>query len=220
MGLALLALAAIVTIPGRHGQRPLNAALLGTGAAAALFFPLRGATHAWIPGVAAIVAFVLAALFGLVAAGWATSLVVALVFGGAGSLIARALHLWWPPVGVLFFGLGLFAGMVNHKRLSVILPPVFAAIFTGWGCAIAWAPNWRGAHLWQLNDLDWVLGLVAVAAVVLLALSFEREHRKKLGLAARTKRMEDEELQRQLKAKQAAYERFQRVNPPDEPKAE
>src|SRR6185436_11271727 len=90
-GLALLALAAVITIPGRHGQRPLNAALLGAGAASALFFPLRGATHAWIPGVAAIVAFVLAALFGLLAEGWATSAVVALIFAGAGSLVARAL---------------------------------------------------------------------------------------------------------------------------------
>ena len=80
--------------------------------------------------------------------------------------------------------------MVNHRRLAVVLPPIFAAIFIGWGCAISWAPNWRGAHLWQLNDLDWVLGFIAVAAVVLLALALEREHRKKLGLAARTKRME------------------------------
>ncbi len=218
MGFALLGLALAVTIPGRHGQRLLNAAVLGCGAGALAFLGLRGVAHAWVPGIAAVVAGVLLALFGLVAVGWATSALLALLFAAGGSLAAQALHLWWPPVAVLCAGLGLFAGMVNHRRLSVVLPPLFGAVFVAVGAAISWAPNWRGAVLWQLNDLDWVLGLAGVVAVILLALSLEREHRKKLGLAARTRHMEDEELKKKLAAKQAAYERFQRLNPPDEPK--
>ena len=170
----------------------MNAALLGCGAGALAFFGLRGAAlpfssvalHVWVPGVTAVVAFVLCALFGLVADGWATAAVMAALFAGAGGLAAHALHLWRAPVLVLFAGLGLFAGMVNHQRLALVLPPLFCALFVAVGAAICWAPNWRGAALWQLNDLDWVLGLAGVVAVILLALSLEREHRRKLRLAS------------------------------------
>jgi hypothetical protein len=206
-GFALLGLAAVITLFGRHGQRPLNAALLGCSASAVALFGLRGAVHRWIPGVTAVVAFVLCALFGLVAEGWAAAVVVGLLLAGASSLVAHALHFFWLPVAVMFFGLGLFAGMVNHKRLSLWLPPIFSAIFIAWGCAISWAPNWRGAALWQLNYLDWVLGFAGIAAVVLLALSLGREHLQKLRLAARTEHMEDEELKAALAEKQASYQR-------------
>ena len=163
--------------------------------------------HVWVPGVTAVVVFVLCALFGLVAEGWATAAVMALLFAGGGWLAAHALHLLAAPVLVLFAGLGLFVGMVNHKRLSVVLPPLFCAAFVSVGAAICWAPNWRGSALWQLNDLDWVLGLAGVVAVILLALSLEREHRKKLRLAVRTRRMDDELLKKQIEAKKAAYRR-------------
>jgi hypothetical protein len=206
-GFALLGLSAVITLLGRHGQRPLNAALLGCGASAVAFFGLRGAVHRWIPGVTAVIAFVPFVLFGLLAEGWAAAVVVGLLFAGASSLVAHALHFFWLPVAAMFFGLGLFAGMVNHKRLSLWLPPLFSAIFLAWGCAISWAPNWRGAALWQLNDLDWVLGFAGIAAVVLLALSLEREHRKKLRLAARTQRMDDEDLKAALAEKQDSYQR-------------
>lgn len=215
MGLALLLLAFLVTLFGRHGQRLLNGALLGCGAGALAFFGLRGATHLWVPGVAAVVASVLAALFGVVAAGWATAALCALFFATAARSLASLFKLWWVPVSALAAGLGLFAGMANHLRLSVVLPPLFSAVFVAWGCAIAWAPNWRGAALWQLNDLDWVLGFAAVMAAVLLPLSLEREHRKKLRLASRTRNMDDEDLKKQLAVNQAARERFQRINPPE-----
>ena len=191
----------------------LNAAVLACGGAALAFFGLRS-LHAWAPGIAAVLAFVLLALFGLVAEGWATAALVALLFAGAASLGAGALYLWWLPAAVMFFGIGLFVGMVHHRRLSVWIPPLFSAAFIAWGCAIAWAPNWRGAALWQLNDLDWVLGLAGICAVVLLALSLEREHRKKLRLAARTRGMADEELRKKLAGKQAAFSRFNNIDPP------
>jgi len=213
VGFALLGLSLAITIPGRHGQRLLNAALLGCGAGALAFFGLRGSAHVWIPGVTAVVVFVLCALFGLVAVRWATSAVVALLFAAAASFGANALHIWWPPVAGLFGGLGLFVGMVDHKRVSLVLPPLFSALFVAVGAAISWAPHWRGAILWQLNDLDWVLGLAAIVAAILLALSLEREHRKKLRLEARTKRMDDEALKKQIESKKAAFQEvYDRAN--------
>ena len=191
----------------------LNAALLACGGGALVFFGLRG-FHAWAPGVAAVLVFVLLALFGLLAEGWATAAVVGVLFAGAAALGAFALHLWRPPLAVMFAGIGLFIGMVNHRRLSVWIPPPFCAAFIAWGCAICWAPNWRGAALWQLNDHDWVLGLAGLCAVVLVALSLEREHRKKLRLAARTRGMADDELKKKLAAKQAGFSRFNNIDPP------
>jgi hypothetical protein len=206
-GYALLALSAIVTIPGRHGQRPLNGALIGGGVFALAFLGLRGVLHAWVPGVTAVIAGTVAAAIAMVEVGWSTALVVAILFGGGAALAARWLGIptWglWPPAA----GLGLFAGMANRKRLSTWLPPLFASLFATLGAAILWAPHWRGAKLWQLNDVDWALGLWGALAVVLLALSLEREYRKRLRLAARTKEMQDEQLKKKIEAQQSAYRR-------------
>ena len=204
-GWALLALALVVTLPGRHGQRPLNGALLGGAAFALAFLGLRGVLHAWTPGIVAIVAGVLVAVFGIVAVGWGTSLVTGAAFAIAGAIVAR--HLKVPVWGLApaAGGIGIAAGMANHKRLSVVLPPIFAALFITLGAAILWAPHWRGAHLWQLNDVDWALGMWGVLTFVLLALALEREYRKRLRLAARTKAMEQEELKQQIEKRQAAY---------------
>lgn len=204
-GFALLALAVIVTVPGRHGQRPLNTALLGGGAAALALYALGD--QGWLPGVVAIVASVLLALFGMIASGWATALLVAGMAATAGALIARALQFLWPPVAAIFAGLGLYAGMVNHQRLALVLPPIFAALFAVVGAAIAWAPHWRGAHLGLLNDVDWTLGIAAGLAVALLALSRERERRRKQRIAARTKQMDDDELVTRLATQKEAYQR-------------
>lgn len=218
-GYALLSLAALVTLLGRHGQRPLNGALLGGGMFALAFLGLRGVLHAWAPGVVAIVAGVVIAVVSMVEVGWSTAVVVGLMFGCGGALAAWQLGIpaWGlaPPLG----GFGLFVGVVNHKRVSVMVPPLFASLFIALGAAISWAPHWRGAALWQLNDIDWALGLWGVLAVVLLALSFEREYRKKLRLAARTKAMQDDELQKQLEKRQAAYRKaFEKLQtlPPDD----
>lgn len=206
-GFSLLALAAAITLLGRKGQRLLNAVLLGGGAVALSLAGLRGAIHVWVPGVTAVVGGVIFALFGLVAARWATALVIALLLAAGGALAAHQLHLFMLPVAMLLGGVGLFIGMVNHKPISIGLPPIFAAAFVAWGCAISWAPNWRGAKLWQLNDLDWVLGFAGVAAVILLGLSFEREHRRKLRLALRAKELEEAALQETLESRKAAYQR-------------
>ena len=216
-GWLLLALALVVTVPGRHGQRPLNAALLGGGAFALAFLGLRGVGHAWLPGVAAVIASAPAALFGFVAMGWGTGLIAAVGLAAIAFVGAQAIGmpLWaaLPPSAVLGFVVGLY----DHKRVSLFLPPSFAALFATVGATVLWAPHQRGAGLWQLNDVSWALGLFGVLFAALLAVSLEREYRKKLRRKLGTPRMGDEALKKQLEAKKAAYQRaFEQLQEPPE----
>jgi hypothetical protein len=206
-GLALLALAAVITALGRHGQRPLNAALLGGGAVALALFTLRGAVHLWIPGVVAVIGGVLAACFGLAVLVWGTAFAMAAILGGAGALLARRLGLSWVVGFSPLAGMGLFAGVTKYQRISVFLPPIFAALFAALGAAIAWAPHQHGAKLWMLNDVEWTLGLAVLLLFPLLALSLEREHRRKRRLAMRTREMADSELKKKIASQKAAYDR-------------
>jgi hypothetical protein len=206
-GFALLALAALITLLGRHGQRPLNAALLSGAVVSVALFALRGAVHAWVPGVVAVIGGVLAALFGLVAPGWGTAFALAAILGGAGALLAWKLGLWWLAGFAPLAGIGLFVGISNHKRLSFLLPPLFSALFIALGAAIAWAPHQHGARLWQLNEVTWTLGLALLLVFPLLAVSLEREYRRKRRLAARTREMADTELKKKLASQKAAYQR-------------
>ncbi len=199
-GWALLALALVVTVPGGHGQRPLNAALLGGGAFALSFLGLRGVGHAWLPGVTA-----------------GTALVAAVGLAAVAFVLARAIGmpLWaaLPPSAVL----GFVVGMFNQKGVSLFLPPFFAALFATVGATVLWAPHQRGAGLWQLNDVSWALGLFGVLFAALLAVSLEREYRKKLRRKLGTPRMGDEALKKQLEAKKAAYQRaFEQLQEPPE----
>jgi hypothetical protein len=206
-GYALIGLAALITILGRRGQRPLNAALLGGGAVALALFTLRGALHEWVPGVVAIIGGVLLACLGLFAGAWGTAFVMAAILGGAGALAAHKLGLFWPVGLAPLFGLGLFVGIGNQKPLALALPPVFSAIFIAVGAAIAWAPHQHGAKLWQLNDVSWTLGLALLLLAPLLVLSFERDYRRKRRLAARTRQMEDVELQKRIAAQKKSFDR-------------
>ncbi len=211
-GYALLGLAALVTLPGRHGQRPLNAALIGGGVFAAALFALRGAVHPWVPGAVAIVGGVVAAALALIATRWGTAVAVAALLAAGGVPLARLLDLHWIAGVAAGAGLGLFAGMVNYRAVSLLLPPAFSALFVAVGAAIAWAPHQRGAVLWQLNDVRWTLGAAGVLFAPLLALSLERDYRARLRLKMRTKQMEDEELKKRIAARQRGYER---ANQPD-----
>lgn len=194
----LLLLAVVMTALGRNGQRPLNAFLLAIAGLVLTFFGLRKATLPWLPGVAAVVAMVLFGLFGFVATSWGTAAVVACALACVGGLGARLLHLPLWGLTALGFGLGLFVGMVQRKRIEVVVPPLLAALFAALGTAILWGPHWRGAFLWQLNDVDWVLALIAVLAALLLALALFRERLRERKRLARTQAMDDEELKRKL----------------------
>lgn len=199
-GYAMILLAVTVTVLGRHGQRPLNAAMLGAAAFSLAFFGLRGVLHAWLPGAAAVVAAVLAALFGSVADAWGTAFLLAALLGAAAAAAAQAVHLAWAPIAAVGASIGLFVGITRHRRLSVLLPPVFAGILAAVGAAIAWAPNRRGAFLWQLNEVGWVLALALAIIVPLFAISLERDRRRTRRLLARTREMDDEDLKKKIAA--------------------
>jgi membrane protein implicated in regulation of membrane protease activity len=176
-------------------------------------FALSGAGHPWLPGTAAIICGALAACFGFLAIGWGTAFAMAAILGGAGAIFARKLGLWWPAGLAPLAAIGLFIGISNHRQLALWLPPIFSALFVALGAAIAWAPHDRGAKLWQLNNVNWTLGLAVLLIAPLLALSLERDYRRRKRLASRTKQMEDDELQKRLTARKAAYERaFEQKN--------
>ena len=205
-GLALLGLAVAITLLGRHGQRPLNAALLASAAVGLSLFALRG-LHDWIPGIVAIISGALLGCFGFVALAWGTALTLAVILGGGSALLAHKLHFWWPAALALPAAIGLFLGVRHHRRLSIFLPPLFSALFLAAGAAIAFAPHARGAILWPLNDVIWALGLFLLLLGPLVALSMERDHRRRKRLLARTKQMDDDDLEKQLKSRQDDFER-------------
>ena len=200
MAYALLGLALAATVLGPRGQRPVNAAMLAAGMFAAAFFGFRGVGHPWLAGVAAVIAAVLGLLLGAIATTWGTAALLALIFGALAAAGAHALRLVWPPIAALGASIGLFVGVTRLRKLHVGLPPLFAAAFAALGAAIGWAPHWRGAALWQLNDVDWVLGLFVVLAVPLVALAVQRERWRKAMLAARTPEMDDEDLKKAIAA--------------------
>jgi len=203
----LLALAAVATALGPRGQRPVNAAMLGAGAFAATFFGLRSAGHPWLAGSLAVIAAVLGMLFGAIAETWGTAALIAALFGTASGAAVAALKHAWVPVAVVAGSIGLFVGITRQRKLEIMLPPVFAATFAALGAAIGWGPHWRGAALYQLNDVTWVLGLAAVLVVPLEALAVYRDRLTKARLAGRTREMDDDELKEKIAARQEEYER-------------
>ena len=204
MAYALLALAIAAAVLGPRGQRPVNAALLAFGMSAAAFAGLRGSGHPWLPGIAAIVAGVLGLLLGAIVTTWGTAALLALAFGAAAAALARAFALLWLPIAALAASIGLFVGVTRLRKLHVVLPPLFAAAFASLGAAIGWAPHWRGAALWQLNDVDWVIGLFALLAIPLTALALQRERWRKAALEARTPELDDADLKKAIAALQRA----------------
>jgi hypothetical protein len=207
---ALLAIAAGATILGPRGQRPINAAMLAAGMFTLVFFGLRGVWHPWLAPGAAVIAFVLGGLFGALSGTWGTAALLALVFGTAAGVAAAALKFLWGPIAAVGASIGLFVGVTRLRKLHIGLPPLFAAAFATLGAAIGWGPHRRGAALWRLTDVDWVLGLFAALAALLLALAVQRERWRKAKLAARTKEMDDAELKRAIAARQPEYERAAR----------
>jgi hypothetical protein len=203
----LLALAVLATALGPRGQRPVNAALLSAGSFACAFFGLRGVGHPWIAPVTAIIAAVLAAVFGLVTAAWGTAALMAGLLATAAGGAVAALKWPWAPVAAVAGSIGLFLGITRQRKLEIFLPPLFAAVFAAAGSTIGWAPHRRGAILWRLNDVRWVLGLIAALAVPLVVLAVQREKWRQRKLEGRTREVDDEDLKKALAARQPDYER-------------
>jgi hypothetical protein len=181
--------------------------MLAAGSFALAFFGLRGVAHPWLAPSAAVVAFVLGGLLGALAGTWGTAALLALVFGAVTGAAAAFLKLLWAPVAAVGASIGLFVGVTRLRKLHIGLPPLFAAAFAVLGAAIGWAPHRRGAALWRLTDVDWVLGMFVALAVPLLVLAVQRERRRNARLEGRTKQMDDEDLKRALAERQPEYER-------------
>lgn len=200
LGGLLLLLGGLITALGRRGQRPLNAFLLAVAGLFVAFFGLQNDRLAWLPGVAAVVAMVLCGLFGLVATSWGTAAVVGATLAAVGALIAHLVHIPLWGVTALGFGFGLFFGMLHQKRIALVVPPILAALFLVVGAALLWAPHRRGALLFWLNDVDWVLIAFVALAVPLVWLAIFRERLRDRKLLSRTQAMDDDELKRKLAA--------------------
>jgi hypothetical protein len=181
--------------------------MLGFIAFTAAWIGLRGVGHPWLGPSVAIVAAVLGLVFGAVARTWGTAALVAALFASAAGAAVAALKHAWLPVAAVAFSLGLFVGVRRQQKLEIYLPPVFAGLFAALGAAIGWGPHRRGAALYWLNDVDWVLGLFAALAVPLLVLAVVRERWRRAKLAVRTAEMDDDDLKAALAAKQPEFER-------------
>jgi len=204
---ALLVLAVAALALGPRGQRPINAAMLGSGAFAAAFFGLRGLGHPWLAGSVAVVAGMLAAVFGAIADAWGTAALLASLFAAAAGAAFAALKWTWPPVAALAGSIGLYFGITRQRKLELVLPSLFAAVFVALGASIGWAPHRRGALLYPLLDVRWVLALSIALVLPFTAIAILRERAKKARLTARTPEMDDEDLKKQIAARQGDYER-------------
>ncbi len=203
----LLGMALVATVLGPRGKRAVNAAVLSAGVFACAFFGLRGVGHAWVAPVTAVIAAVLAALFGVVADAWGTAALLGGLFAVAAGAGVAALKWPWLPVAAVAGSIGLFLGITRQRKLEILLPPLFAAVFAALGATIGWAPHRRGAILWRLNDVRWVLGLIAALAIPLVVLALQREKWRLRKLEGRTREMDDEDLKKALAARQPRYER-------------
>src|SRR5207248_11076310 len=123
--------------------------------------------------------------------------------GGGVAVLKRP----WAPVAAVAGSIGLFLGITRQRKLAILVPPLFAAVFAALGATIGWAPHRRGAILWRLNDARWVLGLIAALAVPLVVLALQRERWRRRKLEGRTREMDDEDLKNALAARQPEYER-------------
>jgi cell division protein FtsW (lipid II flippase) len=168
LGPALLALALSITLAGRHGLRLMNGALLGMGWFCAALFGLHGVLHPWLPGVAAILLGAIGLLIGLVQPSSGTGLVLAAICAPCGFLAARQFKLFWQVPTAAAAILGFFFGLSNHKRLSIVLPPLFAALFAASGAQLLWRPRY---------PLSTKLAATAALEVALVVLALERARR-------------------------------------------
>jgi MFS family permease len=211
VGFFLLGLAAAVTLAGRHGQRLLNGAVLGAGLAALAFLGLRSelGAQSMAPGIAAMALAAACLAFGLLAPGWSTAFLVAAILGALGGVVARQLGYLAIGGAAPMAGIGLFLGLANHRSLAVWLPPLFCAPCVVAGAALVWLPRRPRVH--DLEEVEWALGITFGVLLPLLALSIEREHRRRVGLETRARLAAEQEAKEAQERKKAAFRRSQGI---------
>jgi hypothetical protein len=214
--LIVLAVSVALLLLHRHGQRPLSALALGALSAFAIlrWLPLLlGPEHDLAPGVLAVLSVGMALGVGVVFPGLATGLVGAVAGALLGGAISKAIA-DDPSLGAIPAGLlAGFFGFVGHRALGLWLPPIFTAL--GFSLALAWtmAVPWRAPSVSPLPRTEIFSGagpfllLWAVLAVVLVAVSLERERRARLRQQVREERAAQEERERQRELAERAFDR-------------
>lgn len=205
----LLGAALLFVALGRHSLRLI--AGLGVAAVVAvlsmgLLAPrLAGSA---LPGLLTVVGGGGALALGLLAPGLALGVSLGALFAWGGAWAAMDVAQVHAAFGAVPFGvLGFFFGLVNHRSLSVGLPPfVCAALLVG-GSARLLAPREPGALLPELSEAAPALFAFAAVLVLLLGLSLERSRRHRLRVAAKAK-PSDAQLARKVAADRARFEQF------------
>jgi hypothetical protein len=178
-----LGLALLFTVLHRHALRPLSALLLAA-ACVGLSLRLLGPALPAGSGLAGIIAVLGAGAslgLGLASPGWASALIAMLCGGALGGVAAEKIgHFDWRFGAPVFGLLGLMMGLANQRALSVWMPPLWSALL----CTLSVTRLTNGAG--ALKELPAFAhppiagGLFLVLAAVLLAVSVEREHRRRL----------------------------------------
>ena len=195
-----LGLAVAFILLHRHSQRLLSGLVLG-GALVAFALRVVGpqVPGSMGPGLLAILGGGACIGLGLGAPGWATAAATAVLAGALGGSVAVAIgHVDWRFGGLPFGLLGFFVGLNNHRAWGLWMPPLFSALGLTLGAVRLLGAQDQGAKLAALTQAPIAGGLFAVLAVLLVALSVEREHRRKRRVAAKDKLLGDERLKGKL----------------------
>lgn len=202
---ALFAVAVALVALGREGQRVLAALLLGGEAVlfALLVLALR-LPGSPVAGAAAIVGGAAGIALGLSLPQWGSALAVGAACGAEGALLARALlrlHLTslpWPWLAGPAALLGFFCVLAAYRRVSVVLPPLAAALALAVGLSRSLGPHFAGAAVPELAQLPWVAAVFAGGAAALVSLAALRERWLGRRRAARSVWVNDDELKKQI----------------------
>jgi len=202
---ALFAVALLLVLLGREGQRVVAGLLLLCGVILAVRLGL--APHfpdSPLPAVAMIVAGAAALAVGLAWPSWGTALALA---GALGTIFALTVHwlatlyvssLPWPWLAVPAAAFGLFLALSRYERFSLLLPPLVAAVALTLGLSRQLGPHFAGAAVPQLAELPWVAALLFLTAVPFFALALSRDKLLTGWRARRSVLVNDDELKKQL----------------------
>ena len=184
----------------RHAQRLLSGLVLCAALAAfALLVVAPAVPGSMAPGLLAILGSGACIGLGLGAPGWATAAASGLLAGGLGAALAVAIaHVDWWFGGLPFGLLGFFVGLNNHRAWGLWMPPLFSALGLTVAAVRLLGAQDQGARIPQLAQVPVAGAVFAVLSVLLIALSIEREHRRKQRVAARDRLMSDTRLKEKL----------------------
>jgi len=199
---ALLGFALALMLLGRQGQRLLAGSSLGGAVVAfALLVLLPNAPHEQWPGLVAVIGGGAMMALGIGLPGLATAAVASAALGGLGAFIAlRIAQVPWMIGAIPGALLGLFMGLANHLFWGLWMPPLAAAFSVTLACArLAGASPASAPMIPELAKAPYVLGLFAGLVVAMLAISLEREHRRRTRLSTKTREESDRELKGKLK---------------------